>query len=450
MIIAKDYSSIPIPSEASEDLSSIAGLTLEELDQASISNLLVFPDALSPDLRDKIVCSIRSEGDGVQHLLTNSIVGFIGKNDTCLSIHSRFTEETEEDYFLHYMLCKTAGINLVNLGHDLKINTAFDFLPYLFPSYLKKALSQGVIKQYITRKANDAKIKGPPDVSRHIRQNILFSGKIAYSYREFSHDNYMTQLVRHTVEHIGKSVMGKRIIEGDPETRNVVRYIRYLTPDYTPYDRDKILSRNFKYRPHPYFSAYLPLQKLCLQILRHDHLKYGLSNERIYGILIDAAWLWEEYLATVLKDRFKHYLKDSRQKFYLFDNNIQQIIPDYVAYDDNDSPVAVADAKYIPLDRRKDYWDEKATAIYYKTVTYMHRFQTAKAYLMYPVSEGTASGQDEEIYAIGVPKGKEFGGEIIKIGLRIPGNCDSFSKFVTAMRQREDDFMKGVKKHLLK
>jgi len=35
-------------------------------------------------------------------------------------------------------------------------------------------------------------------------------------------------------------------------------------------------------------------------ILRHDGLKYEGDNGNVYGILFDGAWLWEEYLNTLL------------------------------------------------------------------------------------------------------------------------------------------------------
>ena len=36
-------------------------------------------------------------------LETGNMVGFIGVNGQSVSIHSRFSEKTQEDFFLHYM-----------------------------------------------------------------------------------------------------------------------------------------------------------------------------------------------------------------------------------------------------------------------------------------------------------------------------------------------------------
>lgn len=47
----------------------------------------------------------------------------------------------------------------------------------------------------------------PIDVARHMKKNTPFIGNIAYSQREYSYDNDLMELVRHTIEYIkGKNV----------------------------------------------------------------------------------------------------------------------------------------------------------------------------------------------------------------------------------------------------
>lgn len=71
---------------------------------------------------------------------------------------------------------------------------------------MKNAISQGVYRQYITHKYNDANVRGVIDVSRHIKYNEPFNGSVAYTTREYSYDNHITQLIRHTIEFISKMV----------------------------------------------------------------------------------------------------------------------------------------------------------------------------------------------------------------------------------------------------
>lgn len=431
-MITSDYRTKAIIPEELQDLKAIADVEISNITLEDNPNLLVFPDSFESYDRDfgkKMVCNIVNDGNT---LLTNSIVGFIGRNQTQLSIHSRFANDGDEDYFLHYMLHRVAKINLLNLQHTTNEDSVFDFLLYLFPLYLKKAMNQGMYKQYITRKNNDANVRGVIDVNRHIRYNKPFNGKIAYSTREYSYDNDVTQLIRHTIEFISTYDGGNDILNVDSVTQEAVSQIVSATT-YVHNELRSVINKNLKPIVHPYYSEYAPLQRLCLQILRHEELKYGHEDNEIYGVLIDAAWLWEEYLAEVLKGKYNHYLKDSGKRFYLFEN-FQQIIPDYLSLDKN----IVADAKYIPLNTEKSYGEEKTTAIYYKTITYMYRFCTNKGYLFYP-------HPDEDVTSVLLKIKTEVvgvnGGTITKLGLRIPSGCDTFSKFSKLIKKYENEFI---------
>ena len=224
-MITSDYRTKAIIPEELQDLKAIADVEISNITLEDNPNLLVFPDSFESYDRDfgkKMVCNIVNDGNT---LLTNSIVGFIGRNQTQLSIHSRFANDEDEDYFLHYMLHRVAKINLLNLQHTTNEDSVFDFLLYLFPLYLKKAINQGMYKQYITRKNNDANVRGVIDVNRHIRYNKPFNGKIAYSTREYSYDNDVTQLIRHTIEFISTYDGGNDILNVDSVTQEAVSQI---------------------------------------------------------------------------------------------------------------------------------------------------------------------------------------------------------------------------------
>ena len=436
-MITRDYSSKAIIAEEYEDLKAISGVSISNLELEDYPNLLVFPDSFYEYDREfgkKAICSI----DDNKRLYTNSIVGFVGRNNTHLSIHSRFANDTDSDFFLHYMLQKVANVNILNLQHTLDDDSVFDFLIYLFPLYLKKALRQGVFKQYTSHKYNDANVRGTIDINRHIRNNVPFNGKVAYNTREYSYDNDVTQLIRHTIEYICRYKCGSDILATDQETQAAVSQIISATPSFSQRDISAILNRNIRPVVHPYYNEYTPLQRLCLQILKHEELKYGQKEDEMYGVLIDAAWLWEEYVAIILEGQFVHYLKDRGKRFYLFEPNFQQIIPDYLSLDKS----VVADAKYIPLNRESSYGEEKATSIFYKTITYMYRFCAKKAFLFYP-------HHPEDYFHIDTLTIKTDtaginGGSIIKQGLKIPSQCGNYIEFVKQMRISEDEMLQQL------
>ena len=421
---------------AKPDLGRIADIKIGELSLEDNPNLLVFPRDLhryGDEISENCIISMHDD-----KITSGNIMGFVGVKDTQLDIKSRFAKEDGNDYFLHYMLQKVFSINLFDIKHTTRQEDIFDFLLYLFPHFLKKALSQGLFKKYRRFEYNDTNIRGPIDVNRHIRENIPFRGTVAYSTREHSYDNEITQLVRHTIEYIRTKEFGSNILNNDPETKNCVMQISLATQSYNVRERMKIINQNLRPIRHPYYSAYTELQNLCLRILRHESIKYGQEKDKVYGILFDGAWLWEEYLAVLLKDKFNHYLKNSGKKYYLFqhnNHNIQQIIPDYISID----RTVVADAKYIPLDKNDTYEEKsgRATAIYYKTITYMYRFNTTIGYLLYP----NPDSNEKTVLKIN----GESGGELIKLGLHIPSGCDNFKSFVKAVNDTEDSFRKEIK-----
>lgn len=306
-------------------------------------------------------------------LETGNMVGFIGMNEQSVSIHSRFSKD-EEDFFLHYMLQKVLCINVVNLSHGTTKEQIFDFLLYLFPKLLKEALTQGIYKEYKRNEYNDANVRGTIDINRHLKTNLPFNGSIAYRTREFSYDNHITELIRHTIEYIGKSSFGKILLENDTETHASVAQIISATPSYSRQDREKVITSNSSIVNHPYYSRYTPLQKLCLRILKHEKIKYGAKEDKIYGVLFDVSYLWEEYLASILtKQRFKHpNNKKGTGRIYLAKNKFPRY-PDFYREEDR----FIIDAKYKREINRDDI---------HQMITYMYRLKGKNGTFIQPGS----------------------------------------------------------------
>lgn len=417
------------------DLMEISDIKLSEIQTEDYPNIFLFPDSIEGferNLGRRTICHIEDK-----KLFTDRIVGFIGRNSTHLSINSRFVQGSNRDYFLHYMLQKVSRIDLLRLMHPTEIDSVFDFLIYLFPLCLKRAIRQGMYKQYIPREYNNQKVKGVIDFHRQIRLNEPYNGRIAYKTREYSFDNDVTQLIRHTIEYL----LGREdcidILNVDQETRSAISQIIEATPSYSPHNRTAIISRNCGLVSHPFYTNYTTLQKLCLQILRHEEIKYGHEKDEIYGVLIDAAWLWEEYIALVIQDHFIHYKINTDTPIHLFASKRQQIVPDFISIDKR----VIADAKYIRLDKEQIYSEERATDIYYKTIAYMYRFCTNVAYLLFPVAN-----EEKKIipYRILTEMTGVNGGVIYKLGLVIPTNCCYYSQFVGRMKDAEIHYLQSI------
>ena len=232
----------------------IANKTIAELCREN-ENLLIFPYSIETS-GDKIgessVMSILNTGDPDKvQITTGNVMGFIGIDDIQIKIKSRF-DKGREDFFLHYMLQKVLSFNLFDLSHDNEQEDIFDFMMFMFPYFLKTAMRQGVYREYQNFRHNDANLKGTIDIGRHIAKNVPFVGNIAYSTREYNHDNNMSELIRHTIEFMKTKWYGQLVLNIDRETIENVKIIIAHTPSYNKNERSSIISKNLRAKVHPY------------------------------------------------------------------------------------------------------------------------------------------------------------------------------------------------------
>ncbi len=406
----------------------IADKTLEQLEREGV---FVFPALLrdTEDLtREQMV--LQSVNDTFR---SGNLMGFLGCGDQRLIITSRFCG-AGEDYFFQYLLERVLDLpNLVDLETDAaQDDRLFHFLLFLFPRCLKAAMRKGLFKQYIQRRYNDANIKGTIDVARHLKENTPFMGRVAYHQRAFSYDNSLVELVRHTVEFIkGKPYGNRLLLQGREEVRLVIA----ATPNYRARERRRVVEENKK-RPvrHAYFREYLALQRLCLLILQRQKHQIGLGSRQIYGVLLDGAWLWEEYVSSLIGDRFYHPMnKSGRGAQRLFDGNIGLIYPDFLSRDG--AARIVADAKYKPA-------DNIGARDYLQVLAYMFRFDARVGFYLYPEAEG---GEDRTLW---MNRGSTFEKNVTprddvsvtKHGLKIPTDAASYADFTAKMAAREREF----------
>lgn len=430
-----------IPQDSILDILQIA--SIGRLQNAP--DLLVFPHSFS-ELKDGIgdlsIVTLREAQFSDRKCVsvkacTGNLMGFIGINETSVSIHSRFTHKKDNgevdpsspDYFLYYMLQKVFSVNVFSLEHaSSREDKILDFLLFLFPYMLKNAMSQGLYKEYRRFQHDDDRVKGTIDVNRYIRSDIPFRGNISYTTREHSYDNTITQLIRHTIEYIKHHPFGHAILNNDIATIENVRQIVTATPTYSLRDRQRVLNANRRPKVHPYFTKYRELQQLCVQILRHESLKYGEEKDKIHGVLFDGAWLWEEYLNTILHELGFNHPENKLQTggFRMFkqknedeqiSRNSRKLYPDF--YKDD----FILDAKYKHLNRgisREDL---------YQVITYMYCKKANHGGYVYP-DEGTNSYSKCQL------TGHE--GYIHLFPVSIPQNQTSHSSFIQAMKSSEE------------
>ena len=399
--------------------------TIDNLSQED--SIFIFPNDLknSPDLDkdQKILETVN------QKIKTGNVIGFLGCGQERLTISSRFSSKSD-DYFLHYLLQKVLNINLTSLDVGLSYeDRLYQLLIYLFPKYLEAAMRKGLYKEYQRFSHNDSHIKGVIDVVNHLKKNLPFTGNIAYTTREFTFDNPLMQLIRHTIEYIkNQKSLGRGIIDSNRE--NITEIIR-VTPSYKLADRAKVIRRNqTKPLRHAYFREYRKLQELCLMILNREKHGLGYQEQKIHGILFDVAWLWEEYVHTLLPKDFRHPRnKEKKGGVSVFSGGKRKVYPDFY----NRELKTVLDAKYKKLELTEKGINRDDL---FQLISYAYILQAEKAGLIFPSIDQTVSSEIGKVVGYGVL--------LKKWSIQIPQKASSYNEFYEMLVISEKIFQNNI------
>ena len=406
--------------------------TLDNLSKED--NIFIFPNDLknSPDLEkdQKIFETVN------QKIKTGNVIGFLGCGQERLTISSRFSDESN-DHFLHYLLHKVLHINLTSLDVALsREERLYQLLMYLFPKYLQAAIRKGLYKEYHRFSHNDSHVKGVIDVRNHLKKNLPFTGNIAYTTREFTYDNPLMQLVRHTIEYIkNQKSIGQGVLDNLSTSRENVAEIVRVTPSYKLADRAKIIRRNqSKLLRHAYFHEYRKLQELCLMILNQEKYGLGYQDQKIHGILFDVAWLWEEYVHTLLPKDFIHPRnKDKTDGISVFSSQERKVYPDFY----QEELKIVLDAKYKKLELTEKGINREDL---FQLISYSYILKAEKAGLVFPSEDKVVDNE--------IGKLAGYGALLKKWSIQIPQNSSSYREFCEMMENSEEIFKRNITKEV--
>lgn len=425
-----------VKEEFVEEYSKLSNLlldrTLESLSQDE--RVFIFPNDLknSPDLEkdQKIFETVNQE------IKTGNVIGFLGCGQERLTISSRFSDESN-DHFLHYLLQKVLNINLTSLDVGLSPeDKLYQLLVYLFPKYLQAAIRKGLYKEYHRFSHNDSNVKGVIDVRNHLHKNLPFTGNVAYTTREFTYDNPLMQLVRHTIEYIkNQKSIGRGVLDNLLTSRENVAEIVRVTPSYKLADRAKIIRRNqSKLLRHAYFHEYRKLQELCLMILNQEKHGLGYQDQKVHGILFDVAWLWEEYVHTLLPKGFLHPRnKEKKGGTLVFSDGKRKVYPDFY---DRERKI-VLDAKYKKLEDTEKGINREDL---FQLISYSYILKAEKGGLVFPSEDKVVDNE--------IGKLAGYGALLKKWSLQIPQKSSSYSEFCEMMENSEEIFKSNITKEV--
>jgi len=398
------------------------------------ANIFIFPNDLqySPDLDkdQKILETVN------QKIKTGNVIGFLGYGQERLTISSRFSSKGD-DHFLHYLLQKVLHINLTSLDVALsREDKLYQLLIYLFPKYLQAALRKGLYKEYQRFSHNDSNVKGVIDFGNHLKKNLPFTGNIAYTTREFTYDNPLMQLIRHTIEYMkNQKSLERGVLDNLSTSRENEAEIVRVTPSYKLADRAKIIRLNqTKPLRHAYFREYRKLQELCLMILNREKHGLGYQEQKIHGILFDVAWLWEEYVYTLLPKDFIHPRnKDKTDGISVFSDRERKVFPDF--YHQNHK--IVLDAKYKKLEFTEKGINRDDL---FQLISYAYILQAEQAGIVFPSEDKVVDNE--------IGKLAGYGAQLKKWSIQIPRQAESYQDFVKRIESFERVFIENIGKDL--
>lgn len=194
----------------------------------------------------------------------------------------------------------------------------------------------------------------------------------------------------------------------------------------------RVISKNLRAKVHPYYTEYRPLQTLCLQILRMEEVKYGDSSDEICGILFDGAWLWEEYVNTILSNHgFKHpENKLHKGGIYLFDDHSGIRYPDF--YKDD----MVLDAKYKRLGSYDKVSKLDRNDIH-QVMAYMTTLKVNRGGFVAPLAQKQSKVPTSHL--------KGSAATLSIFGIEICKSATSYAEFCEKMGEMEDRFVESLK-----
>lgn len=274
-----------------------------------------------------------------------------------LQIQSRFDTMDDEEFkpfFLVTMLKSYFDIKTVTTVPSNEEDFFYFLLIIMFKNQVIEAYQKGYYKTYHRFEENNDRIKGSIDIARHIKLNMgMENGKVAYSYREHTVNNYLNHLIIEAFSYLKKKYSDYvyEMIETERDFGKILDQLKYDI-GYPLYSPNLLASKNLNPLSHPYFTEYEQLRKICLKVLRDEGVSpfEDSMGSEVEGFLFYIPDLWEIYLQKNMT--LNHCTVKGQEEIKVFDYGNSRTYegstyPDFV-FCDGDKPFMILDAKFKP------------------------------------------------------------------------------------------------------
>ena len=389
-------------------LRGYSGKTLGELRSKSEGGLVEFglDEGASSELSlyEAIEIDESDPGNRCLRLDTGNLMGVVRlkrKGDlesVQLEIRSRFDGSKSGQPFLSYLLSRVFNVDYTDLvsASDgtalMQILTAIQFVRKL------GAVEQlGLYRRYVEFRRNDLNMRGRIDLQRQIRENIPVGVGVAYVTREMTYDTPLNHLLRFAIEVINRK--WPRLLSSSRSAHGMSIALKMNTPTWDPNSKMRILANRecIEELRHPYYGEYYEvLRVLARKVVLENGLDvYADSEDEVSGVIFNGAWLWEEYLATILDDvGFVHSNCADIGRIDGFRNLNgqygQRMYPDFYSK----SRSVVLDAKYKRKPNYEDCKNGYQRSDILQLFAYVLLTNAKVAGLIYPPLEGNGTQQE--------------------------------------------------------
>lgn len=385
---------------------------------------------------------------------TGNLIGVINtpKDDTNRSIRieisSRF-DKGGKNYFLMYLLGCLYGFDIFDDQISTSNETSFDVILYvMFVVNLKKAFENGLYKVYKTFRHNDYDFKGSFDVSRHIKLNSPFTGKTAYSTREYTYDNDILCMIRQTIDTIKSKYndFWDSLISRYNSLAEIENIIVSATPSY----QWNILYQNRKLCmskiTHPLYGDYEAVRVICQRILSEDGDNIFDNNDNeSFALIIDMSWLWEEFVARKLLNTFDytHIVNNGSKNGLYYSEKKRPWYPDFVERKSQNERRNVVDAKY-------KFWDYNSKDMH-QLLSYLFLTGGTCCGAVFPVSDKEDNTDCIEIQSYKDFYSTEVTVRCFKLPFKVPDYQEdtSFGEYTCMMEKSIKDWKKSFENNCM-
>lgn len=330
-------------------------------------------------------------------LWTGGYVGTINVNinnyNITVNLRSRFDDDNSR--FLMYIFLKSFNGN-GKIYKEMTISgnkeKTWDLLlMILFVRYLHEAFKKGIYKQYQEFEHNDSNVKGRIDISRHIKENILFNGKICYTTREFTVNNPINQLILKACFHLERKYRKtfRGMIASDDVIKKGIHILQNEINDWMSVPDQVIIKNSNNKIVQSVSKNYEPLRKTAIVILKRMGINsFKNSVDSVSGVLINMPSLWEVFLHNEVFCKIRNTEEKYHQNVYPILGEKKTLKPDFLLGEIGKG--VVFDAKYKKVWSNVyrddiDWSDTRVRDDIFQVMSYMYALGCRKGGIIFPL-----------------------------------------------------------------